>query len=120
MANPNIVNVTTIYGNTVIQAVGTSMANIVQNEASSNYLYKINTLFVTNSNTGAISVSLELNQAGTNTAIAKTVNVPPSSVVVLLGKDIGLYLLENTSLQLSASAASSITAICSYEQISSS
>ena len=119
MTNPNIVNVTTIYGNTAVLAVGTSMANVVQNASSSNYLYKINTLFVTNANTGAIAVTLELNQAGTNTALAKTVNVPPNSVIVLLAKDTGLYLLENTSLQLSAGSASSITAICSYEQISS-
>ena len=118
MANPNIVNVTAIYGNTVVQSVGTTMATVVQNSAASGQIYKVNTLSVTNANTVATSVTLELNQAGTNTAIAKTINVPPSSMIVLLAKDTGIYLLENNSLQLSAGIAGSITAICSFEQLS--
>ena len=42
MANPNIVNVTSIYGKTSVQAVGTGAADIVTNSASSGYVVKIN------------------------------------------------------------------------------
>ena len=42
MANPNIVNVTSIYGKTSVQAVGTGAADIVANSASSGYVVKIN------------------------------------------------------------------------------
>ena len=118
MANPNIVNVTTIYGNTSVLAVTTSTANVVQNPSSSGSLYKINSLQVTNSNTSVVTLTHELNQSGTNTAIGRSISIPPGATIVLIGKDTGIYLLENTSIQLSASAASSITAVCSYEQIS--
>ena len=118
MANPNIVNVATIYGNTSVLAVGATAANVVQNPASSNTLYKINSLQVTNSNTGVVTLTHELNQAGTNTAIGRSISIPPGATIVLIGKDTGIYLLENWSIQLTASAATSITAVCSYEQIS--
>lgn len=118
MANPNIVNVTTIYGNTAALVVGTALANIVANPASSGQIIKINNCIVTNANTSTITVTLEYNKAGTNTAIAKAVNVPSAASLVLLGKDTGIYLLENESIQLSASATNSITAVSSFEQIS--
>lgn len=118
MANPNIVNVSTIYGNTGSLAVGTSYANVVQNPSSSNTLYKVNSLILTNACTATIYVSLQLNQAGTNTSITANVGAPPNASLVLLGKDTQIYLLENNSLQINASSASYVTAVCSWEQIS--
>lgn len=117
MANPNIVNVTTIYGNTGVLAVGTSYANVVQNPAASGVLYKINSLIVTNACTSSQSITVQYNNAGTNTTILANVAVPTSASLVVLGKDTQIYLVENTSLQINASAAF-ITSICSWEQIS--
>ena len=118
MANPNIVNVTTIYGNTGILVANTVMANVVQNPASSGSIYKINNLIVTNACTSPIAVNLQLNQAGTNNYVAANVSIPSAAVVVLLAKDSGLYLLENTSLQVNATSNGYITAVSSWEQIS--
>jgi len=120
MANPNIVNVSTIYGNTSVLAVSTVTANVVQNPSSSNSVYKLNALTISNINTtpSAISITVELNQAGTNTALAKNVVVPANSSLVIIGKDSMIYLLENNSIQLTAGANSSLTAVASYEQIS--
>ena len=118
MANPNIVNVSTIYGNTGVLAVGTSYANVVQNPASSSTLYKINSLVVTNACTSSLSVTVQLNQAGTNTNLVSSVSIPTGSAVSLIGKDTQIYLLENNSLQINAASASYITAVCSWEQIS--
>jgi hypothetical protein len=118
MANPNIVAVSTIYGNTSGISVGTSYANVVQNPSSSNTLYKINTVIVTNSCTATQSVTLQINQAGTNTNISANIGIPSAATVVLLGKDTALYLLENNSLQMNASSAGYITAVASWEQIS--
>jgi dTDP-4-amino-4,6-dideoxygalactose transaminase len=118
MANPNIVNVTTIYGNTAVTSIGTTYSNAVANPTSSGSLYKVNTLIVTNSCTAALSVTLQLNNAGTNTTIASSISIPSTSAVALLGKDTQIYLLENNSLQINASSASYLTAICSWEQIS--
>ena len=46
MANPNIVNVSTIYGKTAVANVSTSVAAIVNNAPSSGSIYKINSLVV--------------------------------------------------------------------------
>lgn len=118
MANPNIVNVSTIYGNTAVLAVSSATANIVQNPSSSGAIYKINTLSVANYATNSYSMTVELNVAGTNTNIVKNVVIPANSSLSILGKDTGFYLLENSSIQLSTSQNSAFHAICSWEQIS--
>lgn len=120
MSNPNIVNVTTIYGNTAVLTVSTATANIVQNPSSSSTVYKLNTLSVANINAtgGSASLTVELNQAGTNTALAKNVVVPGNASLVVIGKDNMLYLLENNAIQLTSGTNSSLVAIASYEQIS--
>jgi hypothetical protein len=118
MANPNIVNVSTIYGNTGVLAVNTSYANVVSNPASSNAIYKVNSLNLTNACTATLYVTVQLNQAGTNTNLIANVSIPTSAAVSILGKDTQIYLLENNSLQVNASSASYISAICSWEQIS--
>ena len=118
MANPNIVAVSTIYGNTNGISVGTSYANVVQNPASSGTLYKVNNLILTNACTATVSITVQLNQAGTNTNISANVAIPSAATVVILGKDTALYLLENNSLQINASSAGYISATCSWEQIS--
>ena len=120
MANPNIVNVSTIYGNTAVLAVTTVASNVVQNPSSSSSVYKLNALTICNVNAtpAAAAITVELNQAGTNTALAKNVTVPANSSLVIIGKDSMMYLLENNSIQLTASGNGSLTAVASYEQIS--
>jgi hypothetical protein len=118
MANPNIVNVTTIYGNTGVLAVGTSYSNVVSNPTSSGAIYKVNSLNITNACTATLTVTVQLNQAGTNTNLIANVAIPTGSAVSILGKDTQIYLLENNSIQANASSASYISAICSWEQIS--
>lgn len=118
MANPNIVNVSTIYGNTAIQTCTTTATNIVANPSSSNKILKINSLSVANINTTSSSVSVEVNQAGANVFIARSVVVPANSALVIIGKDSSIYLLENHSLQITAAANSVMHAVCSYEEIS--
>lgn len=118
MANPNIVNVTSILANTSTLLVSTTASNIVSNPASSGAVYKINSISVANINSVAGSITAELNVAGSNSFIARTVSVPSSSLLVLIGKDSAIYLLENSSIQLTASTNTTLQAICSYEQIS--
>ena len=120
MANPNIVNVTTIYGNTATLAVSTTTTNVVSNPSSSGQVYKINALTIANINTlsSAVNINVEYNNAGSNTYLARNVVVPANSSLVIIGKDTAMYLLENTSLQLTAGANTSLSALVSYEQIS--
>jgi len=120
MANPNIVNAITIYGNTATQTVSTTTANVVQNPASSSAVYKVNALTIANINTfsSSVSITVEYNNANANTYIARSVVVPANSSLVILGKDTPIYLLENTSIQLTAGSNNSLTAIANFEQIS--
>jgi len=120
MANPNIVQVTTIYGNTATLAVSTTTTNVVSNPTSSGEIYKVNALTIANINTtpASVNITVEYNNAGANTYLARNVVVPANSSLVVIGKDTAMYLLENTSLQLTAGSNSSLSALVSYEQIS--
>jgi len=118
MANPNIVSVTTIYGNTATLAVSSTTANIIANPASSGSIYKINLLSVSNYSTNSYAMTAELNIGGANTYIVRNVVVPANSALAIIGKDTSIYVLENSSIQLSTSQNSAFQAICSWEQIS--
>jgi hypothetical protein len=123
MANPNIVNVATIVANTYAYVVpytatNISGSNVVANPSGSNSVYKINSLMVTNNNSILQTVSAELNRAGSNTVFIYKLNVPAQATLALIGKDTSIYLLENDAIQLASSATNTITAICSWEQIS--
>ena len=48
MAAPNIVNVATITGKLAVQAIGTSPTAIVSNSSSSNKVFKVNALYISN------------------------------------------------------------------------
>lgn len=120
MANPNIFNTSVIYGNTATLAVSTTTTNVVSNPSSSGYVYRVNALTVANINTSsnAVAVTVEYNNAGSNTYLARSVVVPANSSLVVIGKDTAMYLLENTSLQLTAGSNSSLSALVTFEQIS--
>lgn len=118
MANPNIFNVSTIYGNTGTLAVSSVTTNVVSNPSGSGVVYKINMLSVANYATNSYSMTAELNVAGANTYIARNVVIPANSSLAIIGKDTTFYLLENCAVQLSTSQNSAFQAICSWEQIS--
>jgi hypothetical protein len=116
MAAPNIVNVTTIIGKTAVQAVGTSATAIVTNSAGSNKVFKVNALYVSNSN-GAVNADISVDVYRNSTAyhVAKTVTIPFDSTLDILTKSI--YLEEGDALRLTASANTALEAVCSYEEI---
>lgn len=120
MAAPNIVNVTTIYGKTAGLAVTTSALPIVSNSASSGKVLKINTLIVSNvDGTNAADITVDVYKDQTTAyEITSTVTVPADATLIVLSKDTAIYLEENDSLRLTASAANDLEAICSYEEIS--
>jgi len=117
MAAPNIVNVATITGKTAVQAVGTSATAIVTNSASSGKVLKVNALYVSNvDGTNNADINVDLFRSSTAYHIAKTVSVPADATIDIISKSI--YLEEGDSLRLTASVASDLEAVCSYEDIS--
>ncbi len=119
MANPNIAILTDIRGKTAGLAVTTSAQAIVTNSSGSNKIFKINTLIIANVNGTAsadVTVDIFKNQS-TAFDLAFTVAVPNDATLVVISKDTQIYLEENDSLRITASANSHLEAICSYEEI---
>lgn len=119
MAAPNIVNVTTIRGNTAVQNVSTVATNIVANPAASNKVFKINTLLISNiDGVNSADITAEMVRGGAGYDIVFTVAVPADASLVAISKDTSIYLEEGDSIRLTASANGDLQAICSYEEIS--
>jgi hypothetical protein len=117
MANPNIVNVTAIYGKTAVLAVTTSATAIVSNSAASNKVLKVNSLYVANiDGTNNAEVTVDVFRSSTAYAIASTIVVPADATLDVISNSI--YLEEGDSLRLTANANGDLQAVCSYEDIS--
>lgn len=120
MANPNIVNVTSIYGKSTGINVTTSATDVVANASGSGKIVKINSLMISNidgTNPCDVTVEVYKNQT-TSYYIASTVTVPSDASLVVISKDTSIYLEENDSIRCTASADGDLQALCSYEEIS--
>jgi hypothetical protein len=60
----------------------------------------------------------EDNIGGTGTQIVSTVSVPADASLVVIDKTTSIYLEEDKSIGATASAASDLKVVCSYEEIS--
>jgi hypothetical protein len=119
MAQPNIVNVGTIRGNTAVLNVTTVSTNVVANQAASNKVYKINSLIVANyDGTNTADITASLLRGGVENRFASTIAVPADASLVVISKDTTIYLEEGDAIRLTASANNDLWAVCSYEEIS--
>lgn len=123
MANPNIVNVAAIYGNTSTTSLTTTSAtSLVSNAAASGKVYKINSIVVANiDGTSAADITINIYSAaalgGTATAIASTISVPADASLIVTDKTTSFYLLEDRSIGATAGSASDLVVTCSWEEI---
>ena len=129
MANPNIVNVSSIVGGNAGWALTHASLTATLLTVTADVIVKINSLIVTNIHgTNAATVSLEINGIGggavgvtlaanltTQVRIASTMNVPADDSLVLIDKPI--YLMEGDVLRGGASASSVLELFASYEVI---
>jgi hypothetical protein len=131
MANPNIVNVTSILGTTTyLTPSGTTAVVLLPNAASSGTVMKINQIVAANVNGAAAvnaTVSIYSNGAvaqgsapagGTAYPIVSTVSVPALASLIVVDKTTAIYLMEGTSISVTSGTASGITYSISYELIS--
>jgi len=119
MAAPNILSATSIYGKTMGAALGTS-ANTDILTCASNKVLKINSIIVANvdgTNSADVTVSFYDNSATARYKIASTVAIPADTTLVVLGKDSPIYLEESDQIEASASAASDLEIIISYDEL---
>ena len=123
MANPNIVNVSTILGVTAYDAdIATSASAIVSNAASSGKVFKINSLIISNiDGTNAADITATIRNVAGNTTystLANTISVPADSTLVVISKDTSIYLNEDRAIFLAASVAGDLSGTVSYDEIS--
>jgi hypothetical protein len=125
MAAPNIVNISTLTGKTTyVNLTTTGSTSVLSNASGSNRVYKINSLFVSNTDTAtAVNVTINyydsssVSAATTSGSIANSITVPAKSNLVILDKSTALYLEENDAIGAIAGTAAKLTVICSYEDI---
>ena len=127
MANPNIVNVTSIYGGNASWNLSNTLTATLLTVAA-DVIVKVNSIICANvDGTNDAQLNLYIDGVGTTvtgvtgtslaTAIylAKTVNVPADDILVVIDKPI--YLMEADILKGGASAASDLDLFMSYEVI---
>jgi hypothetical protein len=128
MANPNIVNVTSILGGNAGWNLSATPTDTLM-EVDSGKVVKLNSIIVSNvDGTNAADVSVFIDGLGSGATgvtttgadatvyIAKTISVPADATLVLL--DTPIYMMEGDILKGGASAASDLDLLVSYEVIS--
>ena len=123
MSQPNIINVTSIYGNSASVSLSTTSATqLASNAASSGTVLKVNSIVVANTNgTSAANITINLYSAaalgGTAFPIASTISVPANASLIITDKTTSFYLLENQSIGATAGTANYLTVTASWETI---
>ena len=121
MANPNIVNVTTINGANAFAQLTTSDQAVLTNAASSGKVYKINTIIAANKDgSSAADLNIRVYDVATSTYIllASTVSVPADATLIVIDKNSSFYLTENQKIEAWAGANNDIDLLISYEDLS--
>jgi hypothetical protein len=131
MANPNIVNVTSILGTTTYWVpTGTTAVVLVPNAAASNTVFKINQIVVANTTASAANATVAIYSngaqaqgsapsSGTAYPIVSAVSVPANASLIAVDKTTAVYLMEGNSITITSGTANSLTFTISYEVIAS-
>ena len=130
MANPNIVNVTSILGTTTYYTPsGTAAVVLVPNAAASGTVFKINQIVVANTTASAANTTVAVYSngavaqgsapaGGTAYPVVSAVSVPANASLIAVDKTTAIYLMEGSSITVTSGTASGITYTISYEVIS--
>lgn len=119
MVAPNIVNVTSIYGKTIGEGLGTNVATSILTCPTDKVL-KINSIIVANVdgfNAADVTVSYYNSSANNHTTMAHTISVPADATLVVISKDTSIYLNEGDMIRAGASAAGDLHILISYEEL---
>jgi hypothetical protein len=131
MANPNIVNVATIFGQTTfLTPANTSTFVLVTNTAASNNVFKLEQIVAANQTNTAANVTVSIFTSGATSAgnvvttgasntfaIASNISVPAYASLIVMDKTTSTYLLEDRAIVVSSGTNNAITFSVSYEQI---
>ena len=122
MANPNLVNVASIYGNTSYLIPSTTAATTwTALTPTTNTVNKINNIVAANVTASVATVTVAINSAaagaGTNYRLVYQVPVPVNASIVVADKSTAFYLGEAQSIVVTVGTASAIELTASYEAL---
>lgn len=132
MANPNIVNVTSIYGNSAyVIPSSTSVSVAWTNNGTStltgltpaaNTVNRVTSIVVANVTSSAATTTVAISNnptyaSGTAYYIAYQVSVPPNSSVIVTDKTSSFYVTENQSVGVISGTASALHYTATFEAI---
>ena len=134
MANPNIVNVSSIYGNTAYVIPSTTGATtswtyngtttLTGLTPAANTVNKIDQITVANTTSSAATCTVAIGNNATFgsatvvTYMAYQISVPPNASVIVSDKTTAFYITENQSVAVTSGTASALTYTASFEAIS--
>ena len=142
MANPNIVNVTSIFGSTAYQFPTAITANLVAwtyagvppatsgttaltgLTPASGSVNRVTSIVVANTTGSAVNATVAIaNNAtfgsGTAYPIASAISVPANATLIVTDKTTSFYLTENQSLGVTSATGSALTFTATFEIITS-
>jgi hypothetical protein len=124
MANPNIVNVVSIYGNTsYLIPTGTTATTWTALTPAVGTVNKLDSIVASNvtGTTAAITVSINSATGGGGTAyrIAYQINVPANASLIIMDKSTSIYVGETQSIVVTSGTSNAIELTASYEAITS-
>ena len=124
MANPNIVNVTSIYGNTsYLIPSGTSATTWTALTPASGTVNKVDNIVAANVTSSTASITVSINSAtgggGTAYRIAYQIAVPANASLIILDKSTSIYVGEGQSIVVTSGTTNAIEMTAAYEAITS-
>ena len=134
MANPNIVNVTSIYGNTayvIPSSAATATTSWTYDGTTSltglkpatNTVNRVTSITAANTTSSAATATIAIGNNGTFgsatviTYPAYQISVPANSTLVIVDKTNSLYITENQSVAAYSGTASALTFTATFEAI---
>jgi hypothetical protein len=133
MANPNIVNVTSIYGNVAYMTPSTTSATATWTyngttslsglTPASGTVNRITGIVVANTTGSAVNATVAIaNNAtfasGTAYPVASAISVPANATLIVTDKTTDFYITENQSVGVTSSTGSALTFTATFEAIS--
>ena len=122
MANPNLINSSSIYGNTSYLIPSTTAATTwTALTPAAGTVNKIDNIVASNVTAAIATVTVAINSAaagaGTNYRLVYQVPVPVNASIVVADKSTAFYLGEAQSIVVTVGTASAIELTASYEAI---
>jgi len=134
MANPNLQNAVSVFGNTayvIPSSAATATTSWTYNGTTSltgltpatNSVNKVNTIIVSNTTASAATATIAVgNNATFGSATVVTypayqISVPPNASLIIIDKTTPLYITENQSVAAYSGTASALTFTASFEVV---